>query len=166
MLFCILDKQYNRTMHINMFIKQTILLSFLLLTGCAANNLSTGRIYQKISDYTFEDTLMNLDIAIAEHNYRIIHRSNIGQAIRERGDDDFPLSTITSFCNISYAKEMMLINPDLINDMPCNIAVREQGDHVLVSSQLMNENTGSVEQQTFAKKINNNLINIIEATVE
>jgi len=153
-------------MHINMFIKQTILLSFLLLTGCSINSHNTDRTYQKVSEYDFEDTLMNLDIVIAEHNYRIIHRSNIGQAIRDRGDTDFPLSTITSFCNISYAKEMMLINPDLINDMPCNIAVREQGDKVLVSSQLMDEDTGSPEQQSFAKKINNNLINIIEATVE
>jgi uncharacterized protein (DUF302 family) len=50
--------------------------------------------------------------------------------------------------------------------MPCNIAVRQQDDRVLVSSQLMDENTGTAEQQAFAKKINGNLINIIEATVE
>lgn len=153
-------------MHINMFFKKTLLLSVLLLTGCVNNDATDSRIYEKVSEYSFEDTLMNLDIAIAEHNYRIIHRSNIGQAIRDRGDIDFPLSTITSFCNISYAKEMMLINPDLINEMPCNIAVREQDQRVLVSSQLMNENTGALEQQAFAKKINNNLIGIIEATVE
>lgn len=149
-----------------MFFKQTILLSLLLLSGCVSDNGANDRIYQKVSDYSFEDTLMNLDIAIAEHNYRIIHRSNIGQAIRDRGDTDFPLSTITSFCNISYAKEMMLINPDLINDMPCNIAVREQDGSVLVSSQLMNEKMGTADQQAFAKKINGNLINIIEATIE
>lgn len=143
----------------------TILLSILLLTGCI-NNEPESRIYEKMSDYSFDDTLMNLDVAISEHNYRIIHRSNIGKAIRDRGDTNFPLSTITSFCNISYAKEMMLINPNLINDMPCNIAVREQNHTVLVSSQLMNENVGSVEQQIFAKKINNNLKSIIEATVE
>jgi uncharacterized protein (DUF302 family) len=152
-------------MHINIFFKMTILLSILLLTGCI-NNEPESRIYEKMSDYSFDDTLMNLDVAISEHNYRIIHRSNIGKAIRDRGDTNFPLSTITSFCNISYAKEMMLINPNLINDMPCNIAVREQNHTVLVSSQLMNENVGSVEQQIFAKKINNNLKSIIEATVE
>jgi uncharacterized protein (DUF302 family) len=149
-----------------MFFKKTLLLSVLLLTGCVNSDATDSRIYEKVSEYSFEDTLMNLDIAIAEHNYRIIHRSNIGQAIRDRGDSDFPLSTITSFCNISYAKEMMLINPDLINEMPCNIAVREQDQRVLVSSQLMDENTGALEQQAFAKKINNNLIGIIEATVE
>jgi uncharacterized protein (DUF302 family) len=153
-------------MHIYMFFKQTLFLSFLLFTGCATTTNNPERIFQKFSEYTYEDTLMNLDIAIAEHNYRIIHRSNIGQAIRDRGDAHFPLSTIISFCNITYAKEMILINANLINDMPCNIAVREQGKKVIVSSQLMNEDIGSVAQQSFAKKINNNLINIIEATVE
>jgi uncharacterized protein (DUF302 family) len=153
-------------MHINIFLKKTLLLSVLILAGCISSNETDSHIYEKVSDYSFEDTLMNLDIAIAEHNYRIIHRSNIGKAIRERGDVDFPLSTVTSFCNISYAKEMMLINPNLINDMPCNIAVREQEHTVLVSSKLMNEHIGSLEQQTFAKKINDNLISIIEATVE
>jgi uncharacterized protein (DUF302 family) len=153
-------------MHLNMFLKKTLLVSVLLLAGCINNNETESRIYEKISNYSFEDTLMNLDIAIAEHNYRIIHRSNIGKAIRDRGDISFPLSTITSFCNISYAKEMLLINPDLINDMPCNIAVREQEHTVIISSQLMNEHIGSLEQQTFAKKINDNLKSIIEATVE
>lgn len=153
-------------MHLNTFFKLTIVTSFLLLFGCQNSNDNTHRTYQKISDYSFEDTLMNLDIAIAEHNYRIIHRSNIGQAIRDRGDTEFPLSTITSFCNITYAKEMMLINPDLINDMPCNIAVRQQNDQVIVSSQLMIENTGSSAQHAFAEKINANIVSIIEATVE
>ncbi len=153
-------------MHIKTFFKQTIILSLLLLFGCESSIENTDRIYQKTSEYTFEDTLMNLDIAIAEHNYRIIHRSNIGQAIRDRGDKNHPLSTITSFCNITYAKEMMSINPDLINDMPCNIAVREQGQTVIVSSQLMNTSISSPQQKAFANKINNNLIAIIEATVE
>jgi uncharacterized protein (DUF302 family) len=135
-----------------------------LLTACQADNDS--RIYQKTSPYQFEETIWFLDTAIAEHNYRIIHRSEIGQAVRDRGDKTFPLSTITSFCNISYAQEMMQINQDLINEMPCNIAVREQGGRVIVSTKLMAQNTGSTQQQAFAKKINRNLIAIINATTE
>ena len=42
-------------------------------------------LYQQPSAYTYEDTLLNLDIAIAEHNYRITGRSHIGQALRDRG---------------------------------------------------------------------------------
>ena len=142
-----------------------IILSFFML--CACQSEQSSRIYQQTSPYSFEDTLQNLDIAISEYNYRIIHRSHIGQAIRDRGDKHFPLSTITSFCNITYAKEMMLINPNLINDMPCDIAVRENNDGlVLVSTTLMDELAGSAEQQAFAKKINHNLKGIIDATVE
>jgi len=133
----------------------------------ACQQQPSSRIYEQESAYTFNDTILNLDIAISEFNYRIIHRSHIGQAVRDRGEEDFPLSTITSFCNITYAKEMMLINPDLINDMPCNVAVRENAvGKVVVSTKLMDENVSNPAQQAFAKKININLIGIIGATVE
>mgnify|MGYP001942499617 CR=1 FL=1 len=63
-------------------------------------------------------------------------------------------------------KKMMEINSDLINDMPCNVAVRETLNGVIVSTKLMNENTGLEGQNQFANKINKNLKSIIEATIE
>ena len=153
-------------MTIRSLLKIPALLAFmtLLLMGCDQGNQS--HVYQQYSSYSFEDTLLNLDIAISENNYRIIHRSHIGQAVRDRGEKDFPLSTITSFCNITYAKEMMEINPELINDMPCNVSVRENKIGVIVSTKLMNDNTRNQRQNEFAKRVNNNLKTIIEATVE
>ena len=136
----------------------------LLLTGCEQSTAS--RIYQQPSNYDFEDTLINLDIAISEHNYRIIHRSKIGQAVRDRGDKDYPLSIVISFCNITYAKEMMEINSNLINDMPCIITVREEKQSVIVGTRLMVDNTDNKRQNDFAKRINDNLRSIVEATIE
>jgi uncharacterized protein (DUF302 family) len=139
----------------------------LLSLSSACDNAPTSRVYERLSPYDFEETLLNLDIAISEYNYRIIHRSHIGQAVRDRGDTAFPLSTITSFCNITYAKEMIEINPDLINDMPCIAAVRETNDNtVIVSTRLMDETTGGAAQQAFAKKINRNLISIVNSTTD
>ena len=144
------------------------ILSVLFITailGCSKNDGS--KIYQQHSDYSFEDTLLNLDLAISVHNYRIIHRSQIGQAVRDRGVKNFPLSTITNFCNITYAKEMIEINSDLINEMPCTIAVREEtGKGIIVSTRLMDQHTANDKQNEFAQKINNNLKSIIAATVE
>lgn len=135
------------------------------VVGCSKND--APNIYQQNSEYSFEETLLNLDLAISEHNYRIIHRSQIGQAVRDRGEKEFPLSTITNFCNITYAKEMMEINTDLINEMPCNISVREEpAQGIIVSTRLMNEHSASQKQNDFALKINKNLKSIIAATVE
>jgi len=148
-------------------VNTSILFALLIaaITGCSKN--TPNKLYQQHSDYNFEETLMNLDLAISEHNYRIIHRSQIGQAVRDRGETDFPLSTITNFCNITYAKEMMEINPDLINEMPCTIAVREEAAQgIIVSTRLMDEHTDNDKQNEFALKINNNLKSIIAATVE
>ncbi len=142
-----------------------IIVTSLVLVSCQSK--VENRIYEKESRYSFEDTILNLDIAISEYNYRIIHRSHIGQAVRDRGDEDFPLSTITSFCNITYAKEMMEINPLLINEMPCNIGVRQTNDgKVIIGTKLMDEQVSDPAQQAFAKKINDNLKGIIGATVE
>lgn len=142
-----------------------IIVTSLVLVSCQPQ--TENRIYEKQSRYSFEDTILNLDIAISEYNYRIIHRSHIGQAVRDRGDQDFPLSTITSFCNITYAKEMMEINPLLINEMPCNIGVRQTEDgNVIIGTKLMNEQVSDTAQQAFAKKINQNLKGIIGATIE
>jgi uncharacterized protein (DUF302 family) len=152
--------------------KQTIKIHFLFifiltcLTACNTNNETSNRIFQLSSEYDFEETLLNLDIAISEHNYRIIHRSNIGQAVRDRGEEDYPLSTVISFCNITYAKEMMEINSDLINDMPCIVTVREEKEGVIIGTKLMLTNTKNARQNDFAKRINANLIAIVEATVE
>ncbi|PCJ32016.1 MAG: hypothetical protein COA90_04620 [Gammaproteobacteria bacterium] len=141
-------------------------LSFIFLSGCNNAIQPENRIYQKISPYDYEDTLMNLDIAISEHNYRIIHRSNIGQAIRDRGDKDYPLSTVISFCNISYAKEMIEINSDLLNDMPCIVTVQEQQDKVIIGTRLMKINSANQQQNEFAQRINNNLTSIVESAIE
>lgn len=140
-----------------------LLLSMFVIIACQPAN--TNRIVEKNSPYNYQDTLANLDIAISEHNYRIIHKSEIGSAIRERGDKDFPLSIVISFCNITYAKEMMLINEQLINDMPCIITVRESNDGVIVGTRLMEENVSDKNQARFAARINDNLIKIMEATV-
>ncbi len=134
--------------------------------SCSQNTQET-RFFERNSPYSFEDTLLNLDIAISEQNYRIIHRSHIGQAIRDRGDTNFPLATITNFCNITYAKELMQINPQLINAMPCYISVRQSASgQVIVSTKLMDENSSNDKQNSFANKINLNLKTIIGATIE
>ncbi|PHS26391.1 MAG: hypothetical protein COA83_03300 [Methylophaga sp.] len=137
------------------------------LTACNNVDETSNRIYQIITtEYDFEETLLNLDVAISEHNYRIIHRSNIGQAVRDRGEKDYPLSTVISFCNITYAKEMMEINSDLINDMPCIVTIREEKEGVIIGTKLMATNTNNDRQNDFAKRINKSLMLIIEATVE
>lgn len=143
-----------------------ILIILLYLTACNNSAETSNRIYQLASEYDFEETLLNLDIAISQHNYRIIHRSNIGQAVRDRGEEHYPLSIVISFCNITYAKEMMEINSDLINDMPCVVTIREEQEGVIVGTKLMHTNTNNERQNAFAKRINNNLTSIVQATVE
>ena len=60
---------------------------------------------------------------------------------------------------------MMLINEQLINDMPCIITVRESNSGVIIGTRLMDENVSDKDQASFAARINDDLKKIIEATV-
>uniref|UniRef100_I1XGF1 DUF302 domain-containing protein n=2 Tax=Methylophaga nitratireducenticrescens TaxID=754476 RepID=I1XGF1_METNJ len=60
---------------------------------------------------------------------------------------------------------MMLINEQLINDMPCIITVRESTNGVIIGTRLMDEHVSNNDQARFAARINNNLIKIMEATI-
>ncbi|HAO25661.1 MAG: hypothetical protein CMH21_03910 [Methylophaga sp.] len=151
------------TLFTHLKIPGILISSLFFIIACQPAN--TNRIIEINSPYSYQETLENLNIAISEHNYRIIHKSDIGSAIRERGDEDFPLSIVISFCNITYAKEMMLINEQLINDMPCIMTVRESSNGVIIGTRLMDENVADKKQAEFAARINDNLKKIMEATV-
>tara|TARA_R100001591_G_scaffold109268_1_gene119192 strand:- start:985 stop:1446 length:462 start_codon:yes stop_codon:yes gene_type:complete len=151
------------TLFTHLKIPGILISSLFFIIACQPAN--TNRIIEINSPYSYQETLENLNIAISEHNYRIIHKSDIGSAIRERGDEDFPLSIVISFCNITYAKEMMLINEQLINDMPCIMTVRESSNGVIIGTRLMDENVADKKQAEFAARINDNLKKIMVATV-
>lgn len=92
-------------MTITELLKVPLAFSFLTLSlmGCKTDDQS--RLYQHYSSYSFEDTLINLDIAIAEHNYRIIHRSHIGKAVRDRGEPDYPYQPLPVFVTLHMLKK-------------------------------------------------------------
>jgi hypothetical protein len=51
--------------------------------------------------------------------------------------------------------------------MPCIAAVRESKENtVIISTHLMDKTLGSTAQQAFAKKINQNLIGIVDDTTD
>lgn len=124
-------------------------------------------LIERLSPYDFEETLQNLDIAISEHNYRLMHRSHIGQAVRDRGEKSFPLATITSFCNITHAREMMHLNPRLISVGSCEVAVRESVEGVIVSTRLLTVlDPHNPDEHAFVARMNQELLQVIEATIQ
>jgi len=82
-----------------------VFLQLILLASCASS--STGEFiqyYQVKTGKSYDDVLAELQIAIAENNFRITGHSRVGQVIRERGAKDFPDYDTIQFCNLTYAR--------------------------------------------------------------
>ena len=120
---------------------------------------------QGTSTKSFDDVIFDLEFAITQRNFRITARNNIGRGIRQRGFKDFPQVIIIQFCNLTYAREALEIDPNFITHMPCRVAVYDHGERIRVSTTSLPENTDEPRVNAFSHKINIMLHNILNFAV-
>lgn len=94
---------------------------------------STGVIVRHVSGKSFADVVFDLNFAITEHNFRITGRNTIGEGLRQRGYADFPDVEVVHFCSLELAREVLLLDPGYVAQMPCRVTVHEQGGHTVIS---------------------------------
>lgn len=126
----------------------------------------TQIIQQTTSSKSFEDVIFDLEFAITQRNFRISARNDIGRAIRERGEKDFPQAMIIHFCNITIAREALELDPLLITHMPCRVAVYDHGDRITVSTTSLRDDSDDQRLNEFARRINAILREILRFAVE
>lgn len=149
----------NLMMTLNNSFKQAIILILFLLTAC---NSQATRLYEKQTTKQFEDVLQDVEFIITEKNFRITNRMHIGEAIQERGAENFPRNEVILFCNLTLAEDMLLLEPRYINYCPYKIAIAEINGQIILSTLLLPENTGSKNLDAIAEKINKILRIMIE----
>lgn len=94
----------------------------------------------------YDDVLQDLEFAISQNNYRITGRSQIGNAIAESENIEFPRSTILHFCNLQAAREIYQLNPDFLLHMPCRVTLREENGSVVIEARLVPENDPEMKE--------------------
>ena len=148
-------------------LKSLIIALSVLAAGCASNSTGeTIHYYQAETTKPYEDVLSELEIAITEKNFRITGHSHVGKVIREREHIDFPEYDTIQFCNLTYAKQMLLISPHTVRHMPCNIVTYTIDDKVIVQTRLLPTDTVNQELNQFSEKMNLILQQIVDFTVE
>lgn len=115
---------------------------------------------------SFDDIILELDYAITERNFRITGRNTIGKGLRERGYTDFPDVEVIHFCNLEYAREVLLIDPGFVAQMPCRLTVHRQGEKTVVSVILLPEDHPDPRVNAFAHRINGLLREILAFVLE
>ena len=114
----------------------------------------------------FEDVVFELDFAITERNYRITGRNTIGKGIRDRGYEDFPDVEVIHFCNLEYAREVLVLDPGFVAQMPCRITIHEQDGGSVISLILLPQDHPEPRVNEFSRRMNGILREIVEFVVE
>ncbi len=147
-----------------------IVTSLLIIASCSLQqppaNSITLHYYTAETNKPYDDVIAEVEIAIAEHNFRITGHSKVGKVIRKRGAINFPEFDTIQFCNLTHARTMLEINPHAISYMPCNVVIYQYQGKTLIKTHLLSERTPHPDFNSFAKKINLKLKEIVDFAAE
>ena len=118
--------------------------------------------YEKSSNKSLQEILEDTEFAITEYNLRIVERLHIGEAIRERGSEEFPDYEIILYCNLTFAEKMLELKPEMINTCPGRITIRGRGNPYIISAQLWPEDPDNEELNMLIRNMNSILIKIVD----
>lgn len=135
-----------------------ILLTFTSVTYGNGNEVN----YEKATDKSLQEILEDIEFAITEHNLRIVDRLHIGQAIKSRGNVDFPDYEIILYCNLTFAKDMLELDPALINVCPGRVTVRSAGNSYIISAPLWPEHNHDLKLNRIMFNMNNIVRKIVD----
>lgn len=118
--------------------------------------------YEKTTDKSLQEILEDIEFAITEHNLRIVDRLHIGQAIQTRGNRNFPDYEIILYCNLTFAENMLELDPSLINVCPGRVTVRSTGNSYIISAPLWPEQSRNVNLNKIMHDMNNIVRKIVD----
>lgn len=139
--------------------KYILILLLFLLSACGSGD---SEFFERHTTKNFDDVFQDVEFIITEKNFRITNRMHIGEAIQERGAENFPRNEVILFCNLTLAEKMLLLEPRYINYCPYKIAIAENNDEITLSARLLPERTGNENLDALAEKINKILRRMIE----
>lgn len=144
-----------------------VLAVFFTLTGCGTQPQGEFIPYYQVETRKpYADVIAELEAAIAENNFRITGHSRVGKVIRERENIDFPDYDTIQFCNLTLAKEILLMSPQAIRFMPCNVVTYASDGKVVIRTHLLPGDSGNTKLDAFAVQMNRTLKNIVDFAAE
>ena len=135
----------------------------------AGSKVSTTAANHLIVRYSvnkrFADVVFELNFAITDHNFRITGRNTIGEGLRKRGYTDFPNVEVIHFCSLELAREVLLLDPGYVAQMPCRITVHEEGGETVISLIKLPLDHPDARVNAFAERMNAVMTEIVEFAV-
>ena len=139
---------------------------FIGLAACTKQVATDDHIVRRTTDKSFDEVIFELNFAITQRNFRITGRNTIGQGLRARRYTDMPNSEVIHFCNLENAREVLLIDPGFIAQMPCRITAHEQDGKTVISLILLPVNNADERVNVFARKTNAVMLEMVDFVLE
>lgn len=90
-------------------------------------------IDETASPHDFETTCKRLTDAVAANGFGLLHTHDIHATLNSKGVDFSPGCRVFEVCNPKRAAEVLAVQLDLANALPCRIAVYEKDGATQVS---------------------------------
>jgi uncharacterized protein (DUF302 family) len=144
-----------------------IFVSLFATISCATQPLGEFVPYYEVSTHKpYADVLAELEVAIAENNFRITGHSRVGKVIRDRGTKNFPEYDTIQFCNLTEAKTILLMSPQAIRHMPCNVITYQYQGKTIIRTHLLPTDTDNKALDEFSVKMNVILKKVVDFAAE
>lgn len=124
-----------------------------------------GLVERYTVDKSFDDVVFELEFAITERNFRITGRNTIGAGLRKRGYKDFPEVEVIHFCSLELAREVLLLDPGFVAQMPCRVTVHEENGLTVVSLITLPTDHPDPRVKAFAERMNATLREIVHFAI-
>jgi uncharacterized protein (DUF302 family) len=150
-----------------MVARTLIFASLLAMASCATQPPGEFVPYYEVATHKpYDDVLAELEVAIAENNFRITGHSRVGKVIRDRGTKNFPEYDTIQFCNLTEAKTILLMSPHAIRHMPCNVVAYQYQGKTIIRTHLLPTDTDNKALDEFSVKMNHVLKGIVDFAAE
>ncbi|MEX2481193.1 MAG: DUF302 domain-containing protein [Gammaproteobacteria bacterium] len=126
---------------------------------------SAGTVVRYTTAKSFADVIFDLNFAITDRNFRITGRNTIGAGLRDRGYTDFPDVEVVHFCSLERAREVLLIDPGFVAQMPCRITVHAHDGATIISVIMLPLDHPDARVNAFSRRLNAMLTDIAEFIV-
>lgn len=134
--------------------------STLIYQTCYASSIDNK--YEISVNKSLPVILEDIEFAITERNMRIVDRLHLGQAVRERGNRNFPDNEIILYCSITFAEKMLELAPELINACPGRITVRGTDNGYIISAPLWPVSNKNYELKLLISNMNKMVKEIVD----
>jgi uncharacterized protein (DUF302 family) len=118
------------------------------------------------TDKPIDEVIYDLEYAASMHNFVLVGRHSMSDALRHAGVDHPPPSLVLQMCQMDAVREVLGADPSLIRYMPCRVAVYLEGDQVVVTTLLLPEDSGNSTADEAARRLNDLMKAIMRYGVE